>query len=258
MERWNGRVALVTGASVGIGAGLCRALVAHGMVVVGCARKVEKIRAIAEEDVVKAGPGKLVAIKCDLNQESEIHALFDEIRKTFGRLDVCINNAGLSHDAPLLSGSTSDWRNMLDVNIMALCICTQEAVKLMREKGIDDGQIIHISSMGGHRLPSAGMLGANFYCGTKFMVRALTEGLRRELKALNSRIRIASISPGMVETEFFDHYLKNDPTRNAKDIFKSMQALQAKDIADSVLYIMGTPPHVEVHDILMRPLEQAT
>ncbi|GFY52573.1 hypothetical protein TNIN_268421, partial [Trichonephila inaurata madagascariensis] len=100
---------------------------------------------IAEEDAVKASPGKLVAIKCDLTQESEIHALFGEIRKTFGRLDVCINNAGLSHDAPLLTGTTSDWRNMLDVNVMALCICTQEAVKLMREKEINDGQIIHIS-----------------------------------------------------------------------------------------------------------------
>ncbi|GIY02772.1 hypothetical protein CEXT_477651 [Caerostris extrusa] len=141
---------------------------------------------------------------------------------------------------------------------MALCICTQQAVKLMQEKGIDDGQVIHISSMGGHRLPGTGMLGASFYCGTKFMVRALTEGLRRELKGLNSHIRIASISPGMVETEFFDHYLKNDPTRKASDIFSSMKALQAKDIADSVLYILSAPPHVEVHDILLRPLDQAT
>ncbi|GFR28222.1 hypothetical protein TNCT_436161 [Trichonephila clavata] len=258
MERWNGRVALVTGASAGIGAALCRALVARGMVVVGCARKVERIQGIAEEDAVKASPGKLVAIKCDLTQESDIHALFGEIRKSFGRLDVCINNAGLSHDAPLLTGATSDWRNMLDVNVMALCICTQEAVKLMREKEINDGQVIHISSIGGHRLPSTGMFGANFYCGTKFMVRALTEGLRRELKQLKSGIRIASVSPGMVETEFFEHYLKNDPTRNSEDLFRSFQALQSKDIADTVLYILGSPPHVEVHDILVRPLEQAT
>ncbi|KAF8765105.1 Dehydrogenase/reductase SDR family member 11 like protein [Argiope bruennichi] len=140
---------------------------------------------------------------------------------------------------------------------MALCICTQEAVKLMREKGVDDGQIIHISSMGGHRLP-ANMPGAHFYCGTKFMVRALTEGLRRELKSLNSHIRIASISPGMVETEFFDHFLKNDPTRKASDIFSSMKALQSSDIADTVVYILGAPPHVEVHDIMLRPFDQTS
>ncbi|GBN82221.1 Dehydrogenase/reductase SDR family member 11, partial [Araneus ventricosus] len=193
---------------------------------------------------------------CDLSQESEILSLFDEIRKTYGRLDVCINNAGLSHNAPLLSGTTAEWRNMLDVNVMALCICTQEAVKLMQEKNINDGQIIHISSMGGHRLP-ANMPGANFYCGTKFMVKALTEGLRRELKALKSHIRIGSISPGMVQTEFFDHFLKNDPTRKASDLFSSMKALQSDDIAESVLYILRAPPHVEVHDILVRPYDQA-
>ncbi|CAL1260855.1 unnamed protein product [Larinioides sclopetarius] len=256
MERWNGRVALVTGASAGIGAGLCRVLVQRGMLVVGCARSVDKIKAIAEEDEVKNSPGKLIAYRCDLSQESEILSMFDEIRKTCGRLDVCINNAGLSHNAPLLSGTTAEWRNMLDVNVMALCICTQEAVKLMREKGIHDGQIIHISSMGGHRIPA--MSGANFYCGTKFMVRALTEGLRRELKALKSHIRISSISPGMVETEFFDHFLKNDPTRKASDLFSSMKALQSDDIAESVLYILRAPPHVEVHDILLRPYDQAT
>ncbi|GIY15748.1 hypothetical protein CDAR_266951 [Caerostris darwini] len=258
MERWNGRVALVTGASAGIGAGLCRALVQHGMVVIGCARSVEKIRAIAEEDAVKAAPGKLVAIKCDISQETEILSLFSEIRQKFGRLDVCINNAGLSHDSPLLTGNTSEWKNMLDVNIMGLCICTQEAVKLMQEKGIDDGQIIHLSSIGGHRLGGMGMFGIHFYCGTKFMVRALTEGLRRELKALNSKIRIASVSPGIVETEFFDRYEKENPSKKAPDMFNSMQALQAKDIADSVLYILSAPQHVEVHDIIVRPYDQPT
>ncbi|GFY52574.1 hypothetical protein TNIN_268431 [Trichonephila inaurata madagascariensis] len=205
MERWNGRVALVTGASVGIGAQLCRVLVRHGMTVVGCARSVDKIEAIANEEAVKTSPGKLVAIKCDLTNESEILSVFDEIRQTFGRLDVLINNAGLGHDAPLLTGNTSEWRNMLDVNVMALCICSREAVHLMKEKNIDDGQIIHISSIGGHRMPTANFLGANFYCGTKFMVKALTEGLRKELKALNSRIRIASVSPGLVETRFGFH-----------------------------------------------------
>ncbi|CAL1260848.1 unnamed protein product [Larinioides sclopetarius] len=145
MDRWQGRVALVTGASAGIGAELCRALVKHGMVVVGCARNVEKIKAIAEEINVKISPGKLVPIKCDLTKESEILALFDEISKTYSRLDVCINNAGLAHDSPLLTGSTSSFRNMLDVNVMALCICTQQAVKLMQGKKIDDGQIININ-----------------------------------------------------------------------------------------------------------------
>ncbi|CAL1260834.1 unnamed protein product [Larinioides sclopetarius] len=109
MERWGGRIALVTGASVGIGAAICRALVQHGIVVVGCARNVDKIKEIAEEDAD-------VFFRCDVTQESEILSMFDQIRRTFGRLDICINNAGLSHDAPLLTGNTEDWRNMLDVS----------------------------------------------------------------------------------------------------------------------------------------------
>ncbi|KFM74135.1 Dehydrogenase/reductase SDR family member 11, partial [Stegodyphus mimosarum] len=149
MERWRGRVALVTGASAGIGAGICRELVKQGMVVVGCARNVEKIKAITEEEEVKTASGRLIAIKCDLTKESEILSMFQEIRQKFGHVDVCINNAGMSHDAPLLTGDTNQWREILEVNVLALCICSRESIKLMKEKEIDDGQIIHISSIGG-------------------------------------------------------------------------------------------------------------
>ncbi|XP_042905643.1 dehydrogenase/reductase SDR family member 11 isoform X2 [Parasteatoda tepidariorum] len=256
MERWNGRVALVTGASVGIGAAICRQLVKHGMVVVGCARNVKKINEISEEDGVKKSPGRLIPMKCDLSNESEILAMFQAIKQDVGRLDVCINNAGLSHNAPLLSGTTSDWKNMLDVNILALCICTREAVKLMNEKGIDDGHIIHISSMGGHRV-APGMSGNNFYCGTKFMVRAITEGLRREVKEMKSKIRVSSVSPGVVETEFFPRLQKSDPAQGCA-LYNSMECLQPDDIAGTVVYILGTPPYVEVHDVLVRPQQQAT
>ncbi|GFY45034.1 hypothetical protein TNIN_374001, partial [Trichonephila inaurata madagascariensis] len=107
--------------------------------------------------------------------------------------------------------------------------------------------------LSGHRLLSSDFMGLHFYCGTKFMVKALTEGLRRELKALNSRIRISSLSPGVTETEFIDRYLKNDTTHSAFD-FKSIQALRTEDVADGLLYILRTPPHVEVQDILVLPL----
>ncbi|GIY02420.1 hypothetical protein CEXT_428201 [Caerostris extrusa] len=182
--------------------------------------------------------------------------MFDEIRQTFGRLDVCINNAGLSHNSPLLTGKPSEWRNTLDVNVMALCICTQLAVKLMQEKGIDDGQIIHISSIGGHRIGTVGEHGLHFYCASKFMVRALTDGLRGELKALKSNIRIASLSPGIVQTEILNTYLKDDPIRKPSDLYGAMKALQPEDIADTVIHILSAPPHVEVHDVILRPYEQ--
>nr|UJH41144.1 farnesol dehydrogenase [Pardosa pseudoannulata] len=254
MERWNGRVALVTGASAGIGAELCRELVKHGLTVVGCAREVHRIQAIADEDAVKNAPGKLHAVKCDLCEESDILNLFEDIRSRYGRLDICINNAGFTTNSPLLTGETSDWKRILEVNVLALCVCTRESIKLMQENDIDDGQIIHISSIGGHRLPATNeMPGFNFYCGTKFMVRALTEGLRKELRAAKKRIRVASISPGVVETEFLARTLNPEI---AQSFYGSGEFLKGKDIADAVVYILRSPPHVDVNDIIVQPVQQ--
>lgn len=256
MERWNGRIALVTGASVGIGAAICRELVKYGMTVIGCARNVKKIEELAHEDGVLICPGKIYAVKCDLSNESEILAMFNEIRQKFGRIDVCINNAGFSTNSPLLSGEISDWRNMLEVNVLALCICNRESIKIMQEKNIDDGQIINISSMGGHRIPSSSqMFALNFYCGTKYMVRALTEGLRREVKGTNMHIRVASISPGLVETEFAPRLFEGNSELSGA-FYGSIDCLQASDIADAVAYILKSPPHVDINDILIRPVEQ--
>ncbi|GBN44589.1 Dehydrogenase/reductase SDR family member 11 [Araneus ventricosus] len=133
---------------------------------------------------------------------------------------------------------------------MALCICTQQAVKLMQEKGIDDGQIIHISSIDAHKVPNPGRMESFFYCGTKFMVRALTEGLRRELKAGNSHIRVGSISPAYVETEYFANFSKI-PAADISAFFKSFEPIRPKDIADSVLHILSAPPRVEIHDVII-------
>jgi len=254
MERWNGRVALVTGASVGIGAGICRELVKYGLTVVGCARGVHQIEAIAEEVEVKKSHGKLHAVKCDLTKESDILAVFDYIRQKFGRIDICINNAGFSTNSPLLTGVTNEWRSILEVNVLALCICTRESIKLMREKGVDDGQIINISSIGGHSIPDMpGMAGFHFYCGTKYMVRAITEGLRREVKSTNTHIRVASISPGMVETKFAERSFDKE---SADAMYSSVKVLQPKDIGDAVIYILQSPPHVDVNDIIVNPVEQ--
>ncbi|KFM74136.1 Dehydrogenase/reductase SDR family member 11, partial [Stegodyphus mimosarum] len=233
MERWSGRVVLVTGASSGIGAEICKELVKYGMKVVGCARNVDKIREIAAEESVKKASGHLLPIKCDLTNEAEILDMFQEIREQYGRLDVCINNAGFSTKRSLSDGETHEWRSMLDVNVLALCICNRESIKLMKEKNIDDGQIINISSMSGHRLASSM---AAFYAGTKFMVRALTEGLRREVTEAGTHIRIASISPGVVETDFF--FRMNEDKEKTEAFYQSMKCLQAKDIADSVVYIL--------------------
>nr|UFX77190.1 farnesol dehydrogenase [Penaeus monodon] len=251
MERWVGRVALVTGASVGIGAAICRSLVGAGMKVVGAARSVEKIQALSNE--LSGMPGSLTAVKCDLTKDSDIMNLFASIKQQFGGVDVCINNAGLSHNHSLLDGTTEEWREMLDVNVVALCLCTREAVASMKERKVDDGQIIHISSMSGHRVTATP--GVHFYTATKYAVTALLEGLRMELRAANSHIRVAAVSPGMVETEFAPRMQKSEAGRQ---IYKTMECLQPEDIASSVVHILSAPPHVQIHDILLRPTEQVS
>ncbi|KAG8451120.1 hypothetical protein GDO86_003401 [Hymenochirus boettgeri] len=184
MERWKGRVALVTGASVGIGAAVTRALVQHGMKVVGCARSVDKI----------------------------------------------------------------------EVNVLAVSICTREAYHSMRERNVDDGHIININSVLGHIYNCSSHV--HFYSATKHMVTALTEGIRQELRELKSHIRVTSISPGVVETEFCYRLMDKDP-KQAEAFYASVKCLQGPDIANAVLYALSTPAHVQVHEVIVRPTEQA-
>lgn len=251
MERWCGRVALVTGASAGIGASICKSLVAAGMKVVGAARNVDRIQTMAQE--LAKEPGTLIPVKCDLTKDAEILSMFERIKNDFGGVDVCINNAGMSWNHSLLEGTPKEWREMLDLNVVALCLCTKEAVASMRERGVDDGHIFHINSLSGHRV--AGRNSTHFYTATKFAVTALVEGLRQELVAAKTHIRVTSISPGLVETEFAYRMNKDNPSL-AKDLYSSIKCLEGEDVAASVVYALSTPQHVQIHDIMMRPTEQ--
>jgi len=249
MDRWQGRVAMVTGASQGIGAGIARRLASHGLKVVACARNIEKIQELAEELSRSKSPGEVFAVRCNVRNEDEILNLFQQIKDKYGRLDICINNAGVCYPSTLIEGSTDHWREMFEVNVLGLSICTREAIKLMREKHIDDGQIIHISSMSGYRLT---VKEEHFYASTKQAVRALTEGLRSELHQAGSRIRIASVSPANVETEMVAR-----SRTSAQSTEPTFKALDVSDIEDAVVYIISAKPYVQIHDVLIRSVEQA-
>ncbi|XP_010894841.1 dehydrogenase/reductase SDR family member 11 [Esox lucius] len=253
MDRWKDRVALVTGASVGIGAAICKALVRQGMKVVGCARNVEKIEKMAAEFQSAGYRGSLFPYKCDLSNEEEILSMFSAINAFHHGLDVCINNAGLAHPESLLNGKSNGWRTMIDVNILALSICTREAYQSMKEKNVDDGHIININSMGGHCVVQNA--DTHFYSATKHAVTALTEGLRQELREAKTHIRATCISPGVVETEFAFRLHSLQPEK-AVATYDSMKCLEAVDIASAVLYVLAAPPHVNIGDIQMRPVEQ--
>uniref|UniRef100_A0A668VFZ3 Dehydrogenase/reductase SDR family member 11 n=1 Tax=Oreochromis aureus TaxID=47969 RepID=A0A668VFZ3_OREAU len=253
MERWRGRVALVTGASVGIGAAIAVELVRLGMKVVGCARDVGKIQKLAAECQSAGHPGVLVPFKCDLTNEEEILAMFAAIKEQHRGVDVCINNAGLAHPEPLLSGKTSSWKNMMDVNVFGLSICAREAYQSMKERHVDDGHIININSVCGHHvMPHADL---HFYTATKFAVTALTEGLRQELRAENTHIRATSISPSLVKTEFPLRLYSNNPDIKAR-VFSAYKPLEAKDVVNAVIYVLSAPPHVQIGEVQMLATEQ--
>jgi NADP-dependent 3-hydroxy acid dehydrogenase YdfG len=247
MDRWEGHVALVTGASSGIGRAIAVALYQAGMKVAVCARRHDRLQELQSE--LGAVEERWLSIETDLREEASILSMFSTIRERWGGVDVLVNNAGLGHHSPLLSGDTEMWRETLEVNVLALSVCSREAVQdMMRQKRA--GHVIHISSMSGHRVPS----GSGMYSASKYAVRALTEGLRKELRQEQSDIRVSAVSPGFVETEFAALYHRSEEA--AVDTYSRFKTLEAKDIADAVVYALGAPPYMQVHDILIRPTQQ--
>jgi len=245
IERWRGKVALVTGASSGIGAATAKALAAAGLKVAIAAR--DPARMAQVEATIKAGGGVCACFPVDLRRVESIHALFEAVRKRWGGVDVLINNAGLGYNSPQSAGKPEEWREMLDVNVLALSVCSQEALKDM--EGKPDAAIYNISSLAGHRVVAN--RGVDFYAATKFALRALTDGLRFELAAKQSPVKLGMISPGMVDTDF-DTRAKRGQAR-AKPAF---EVLKPEDISEIVLYLLGLPRHVQIHDILVRPTGQ--
>ncbi|KAG8226191.1 hypothetical protein J437_LFUL012469 [Ladona fulva] len=230
MERWAGKIAVVTGASAGIGEAIAKALVRYGMVVVGLARRVDRVQEIAKQ--LTKEKGKMYALKADVSNEGEIKAAFKWVRENLKTIHVLVNNAGILIDQYVSEPiDAKALRKLYDVNVIGLSICTSEALQLMRDTGVDDGHIIHINS-------------------SKHAVTVLTEGLRRELVSKNSKIRVSSVSPGLVKTDIFE--AAHDG--RASTVFQENPYLNQEDIADAVIYVLGAPPHVQVHEITIKPV----
>ncbi|PNF40502.1 Dehydrogenase/reductase SDR family member 11 [Cryptotermes secundus] len=254
MERWSGRVAVVTGASSGIGAAVAKELVKHNMKVVGIARRLERIEALKNE--VDGLAGSLYPLKADISREEEVVAAFAWVKNNLGSVDVLINNAGIIGRSTLHEGPVSQWRSVLDLNVLGLSICTKEALQLMRESGVDDGHIIHISSINGHGVPQHSLeYDLMMYSATKNAVQALTEGLRRELVQRNSKIKVTSICPGMVQTEIIlAAGYKIAEGMTVEQFYSNLPHLKCQDICEAIIYILGTAPHIQVHDLIIKPV----
>ncbi|XP_069686892.1 dehydrogenase/reductase SDR family member 11-like isoform X2 [Periplaneta americana] len=245
MERWTGRVALVTGGNSGIGAAITRHLIKLGLVVVAVDRKIDFLQELASKN---ESCGRLHPRLCDLCQESDILGTFRWIESYLGGTDILINNAGVTGQNSLIEGSPDEWRHLLDVNIIALCLCTKEAVDSMRRRDVSDGHIFNLSSNVTHVMPQHAPL--HFYTATKHAVSALTEGLRQELRDVNTKIRVTNISPGLVKSNIFKNCIGPD-THEA--VYKR-PSLDPSDVASAIEYALSTPPHVQVHEIIVKPM----
>ncbi|KAJ3651661.1 hypothetical protein Zmor_017686 [Zophobas morio] len=247
LERWVGKVAVVTGASSGIGAAIAEFLVDNGITVAGLARRSELIEEKAKQ--LSAKPGKLHAIKTDMTKEEDILNAFKWTEENLGHVYILINSAGVAKDNFLRNGDTADWKQTFDVNVMGLCIATREAIKIMSANNIN-GHIIHINSVLGHKVVP--FPGINVYIASKYAVTALTETLRQELSVIDSKIKTTSISPGLVATEMTNFDI--ECSEDSENILKSMPPLKTEDIAEAVGYVLSTAENVQINELTITPV----
>jgi NADP-dependent 3-hydroxy acid dehydrogenase YdfG len=241
----DGRVAVVTGASSGIGEATARALSDAGASVALAARRAEKLEALAES---LDGPTFTRAV--DVSDEEQATGFVRDAASELGGLHILVNNAGLMLLGPVTDQTPDDWRRMVDVNLLGLLYCTHAALPLIAENG--GGDIVNISSVAGRRAAA----GAAVYNMTKFGVHAFSEALRQE--ALHVGVRVTTVAPGFVETELQGHNTHPLVRRTMeRDREQIGEVLKPEDIAAEILHAVTRPPHVCVNEVVVRPTGQA-
>lgn len=240
-----GKVVVITGASSGLGEASARLLSAQGAIVVLGARRTDRITSLAEE--LSAAGDKALAIGTDVTDFDQVKRLADAAVETYGRLDVILNNAGLMPHSPLERLKVDDWNRAIDVNIKGVLYGIAAALPHMKQQ--KSGHIIHVSSVAGQKVSPAGAV----YAATKHAVRALSEGLRQEVKPYN--IRTTVISPGAVATELPNSVTEPDVAQHVRKFYEAI-AIPAESFAQVVAFAMSQPDEVDVNEILFRPTRQ--
>jgi NADP-dependent 3-hydroxy acid dehydrogenase YdfG len=240
-----GKVIVITGASSGLGEAAASHLSDLGATVVLGARRIERIKALAEE-LNKKG-GKALALATDVTQVEQVKALVDAAVKTYGHIDVIINNAGLMPHSPLERLKIDEWNQMIDVNIKGVLYGIAAVLPYMQQQKF--GHVINVSSVAGHKIGPNGVV----YSATKHAVRVISEGLRQEVKPYN--IRSTIISPGAVDTELPNTISEPDVAAGIKDFYKQY-AIPANSFARAVAFAISQPEDVDINEILFRPTSQ--
>ncbi|OZI36121.1 oxidoreductase [Bordetella genomosp. 1] len=241
-ENIEGKVVVITGASSGLGEAAARALAQAGAKVVLAARSVDRLRALARE----LGIADAAAIITDVTQRAQVEALLQGARALHGRVDVLINNAGLMPSSMLENLHVDEWDRMIDVNIKGVLYGIAAALPIMQAQRA--GHIINVSSVAGHKVGSGGTV----YAATKHAVRALSEGLRQEVKPYN--IRTTVISPGAVDTNLISTITDPVIAQAMKKTYEG--AISPTAFARAVCYAVSQPDDVDINEILFRPTSQ--
>lgn len=247
MNRIEGRTVLITGATAGIGQACARVFAASGARLVLIGRRTERLEALAAE--LSAAHGTTVRTAAlDVRERGAVDALRAELVEEGMMPDVLLNNAGKARGFDLIQdGDIDDWEEMIDTNVKGLLYFTRAFVPHMVES--DHGHVVNIGSTAGRwTYPRGGV-----YCGTKYSVKAISEGLNMDLAG--TAVRVSSVDPGLVETEFSEVRFHGDTAR-AESVYKGYQPLRPEDIADAVHYVVNAPPHVDVFNMVILPTAQ--
>lgn len=239
-----GKVVVITGGSSGLGEATARHLAAKGASVVLGARRLEQLEAIASD--IRAEGGKAEVLKTDVTKAEDVKALIDKAVEAFGRIDVLINNAGLMSIAPISETKVDEWDRMIDINIKGVLYGIAAALPIFEKQG--SGHFINISSVAGLKVFSPG---GTVYSGTKFAVKAISEGLRHEV---GGNIRTTTIDPGAVDSELKHGSSHEQSSAFVKEFYKS--AIPADSVARAIAFAIEQPADVDINSISLRPTVQ--
>jgi NADP-dependent 3-hydroxy acid dehydrogenase YdfG len=251
-ERLDGTVALVTGASSGIGEATARALAGQGAAVALVARRGDRLGRLAVE--LEESGARALPIEADLTEQAQAVAAVERAASELGRLDTVVNSAGVMLNGPIVNAPIEEWDRMVALNLKGLLYVAHAALPHLLRAAADEprrvADMVNVSSIAG-RFANRG---TGVYNATKFGVNAFSESLRQEVT--KRHVRVALVEPGVVETELFRHQ-RQETRKDFEKRYSGMERLNPADIADSIEYIVTRPRHVAVNEMLVRPTEHA-